>query len=264
MNRTYIICVALIYILTGSSCNRNIRYIYKKNHDIDSVITYPVISEPYKIKPNDILHIKITTTDQDINDLFSIDNQSNNMNRTQGSNSFYLTGFTVSDSGYVEVPVLGRLYANGKTIREFRNEVTETTFEYLKEAIIDVKLVSFKISFLGEVSNKGTIFIYQDNIDILEAMARAGGVTNYGNMREVTVVRDEENERLVYKLDLTKRELLTSNKFYLYPDDIVIVEPSSTKIVQMNVRDYMFFISALSSAVTTTVLVINLIGSSGN
>jgi polysaccharide export outer membrane protein len=260
MGRNLIFLTAFILIFIASSCNRNIRYIYKKDQGLDTIIEYPVNSEPYRIKPNDILHIKIITTDQKINELFSIDNQSNNINRTGSGNNFYLTGFTVSDSGYVEVPVLGTLKAGGKTVREFRSEVNEKTFEYLKEAIIDVKLVSFKISFLGEVSQKGTVNIYQDNIDILEAMARAGGVSDYGNMRKVTVVRQDEEKRMVYKLDLTERDLLTSNKFYLYPDDIVIVEPNKTKIVQMNIRDYLFFVSAITSAVTTTVLVINLFG----
>lgn len=260
MGRNLIFLTGFILLLIASSCNRNIRYIYDKDQGLDSIIKYPVNSEPYRIKPNDILHIKITTTDQAINDLFSIDNQANNVNRTGSGNNFYLTGFTVSDSGYVEVPILGSLYAAGKTVREFRNEVTDVTFEYLKEAIIDVKLVSFKISFLGEVSKKGTVYIYQDNIDILEAMARAGGAGDYGNIRKVTVVRQEDDKRLVYKLDLTKRELLTSEKFYLYPDDIVIVDPTNTKILQMNIRDYMFFISAITSVITTTVLVINLVG----
>ena len=106
--------------------------------------------------------------------------------------------------------------------------------------------------------NRGSIFIYQDNIDILEAVSRAGGISDYGNMKEITVVRQENDKRKVFKLDLTDRELLSSNKFYLYPDDIIIVDPIKAKMAQMNLRDYFFFFSAISSALSTTVIIISL------
>ena len=64
---------------------------------------------------------------------------------------------------------------------------------------------------------------------------------------------------MVYKLDLTDRELLTSDKFYLYPDDMIIVDPVKAKMVRLNLQDYMFFFSAITTALTTTVLVLNLI-----
>ncbi|MCF6366006.1 MAG: polysaccharide export protein [Bacteroidales bacterium] len=253
----------IILVMLSTSCNRRIRYIYKENQKNDTVYLYNVKSEPYKLKPNDVLHVKINTTDPEINKLFRLDEAGSSQNRSNNGGEFYLTGFTVNDSGYVQIPILGSILAENKTVQEFRSDVTEKTYKYLNNAIVNVKFVSFKISFLGEVNNEGSVFIYQDNIDILEAVSRAGGITEYGNMSKVTVVRKENNKRLVYNLDLTKRELLSSNKFYLYPDDIVIVEPIKAKIVQMNFRDYLFFFSALSSALTTTVIVISLF-STGN
>jgi polysaccharide export outer membrane protein len=258
MRKTIFYLSFFLFVLIIFSCNKRIRYIYQENFKSDTIYEYKVISEPYKLKPNDVLHIKITTTNPDINNLFKIDEQANNLSSSQGGGNFFLSGFTVNDSGMVQIPILGDLKASGKTVYEFRNEVIGKTQEYLKEAIVNVKLVSFKISFLGEVLNTGTQYIYQDNIDILEALARVGGVTEYADMRKVTVVRQEDDNRLVYKLDLTNRDLLISEKFYLYPDDIIIVEPIKAKIAQMNVRDYFFFFSAISSVLSTTVIVISL------
>lgn len=259
MNRIYFFITIISLLILSSSCNRHIRYIYKEDQKHDTIYEYNINSEPYRLKPNDVLYIRIITTDPEVNKLFKIDDQSNNVNRNSGGGNFYLSGFTVNDSGYVEVPVLGRISAQGKTVQKFRSDVTGRTFDYLNEAIVTVKLVSFKISFLGEVTKKGSIFIYQDNIDILEAVSRAGGITEYGNMREVTVVRQEKDKRLVYKLDLTERELLTSNKFYLYPDDMIIVDPVKAKMARMNLQDYMFFFSAITTALSTTVLILNLV-----
>ena len=258
MNRLSILSVALIILFFVSSCNRRIRYIYKENQKADTVFSYPVKSEPYRLKPKDVLHIKIVTTEPDINELFKIDEQNNNLNQNLNGGNFYLSGFTVNDTGYVQVPILGSIEAEGKTTAEFRNAVTTKTHQYLKNAIVNVKLVSFKISFLGEVKNKGPVYIYQDNIDILEAVSRAGGVTDYADMQNITVVRNENNKRLVYKLDLTNRAILTSDKFYLHPDDIIIINPIKAKIAQMNFKDYFFFFSAISSALSTTAIIINL------
>jgi len=258
MNRKIFIFILGILIIFSSACNKRVRYIYKKDKNQDTVYTYNVNSNQYRLKTNDVLHIRINTTDENINKLFVIGNQSGNNSRSNSGGEFYLSGFTVNDTGYVQVPILGTLPAAGKTVSEFRTDVTSKTHEYLNDAIVNVKFVSFKISFLGEIRHPGPIFIYQDNIDILEAIARVGGVSEYADLKKVTIVRKEKDKRIVYKLDLSNRELLTSKKFYLYPDDIIIVEPIKAKIAQMNIRDYLFFLSAFSSALTTVVLILNL------
>ncbi|NPA68941.1 MAG: hypothetical protein GXO50_10070 [Chlorobi bacterium] len=258
MKRILFFLLTVTLIIIFGSCNRRVRYIYKEDQKADSIYVYPVKSEKYRLKPGDVLHIKIITTEQKINNLFKIDEQTNNLNQNMNGGNFYLSGFTVNDTGYVQIPVLGALKAEDKTVTEFRSDVTAKAHEYLKDAIVNVKLVSFKLSFLGEVTHKGPVYIYQDNIDILEAVSRAGGVTDYADMSNVTVVRNQDGKRLVYKLDLTNRNLLTSDKFYLYPDDIIIVNPLKTKIAKLNLKDYFFFFSALSSMISTTALIISI------
>ncbi|NPA44024.1 MAG: polysaccharide export protein [Chlorobi bacterium] len=260
MNKKKYILIFSILIFLFASCNKSVRYIYDGEQDVDSTYMYQVKSSKYKLKPNDVLHIQISTTDEEISKLFKVGDLGGNNSRSNNGGEFYLSGFTVNDTGYVQVPILGFIPAAGKTVAEFREDVTRRTHEYLTDAIVNVKFVSFKISFLGEVNRKGPIYIYQDNIDILEAVARAGGVTEYANIKKVTVVRKEEDKRIVYNLDLSDRNLLTSQKFYLYPDDIIIIEPVKAKIAQVNIKEYMFFLSAISSALTTVVLVLNLLG----
>ncbi len=260
MTRKFFFFILILSVIATASCNRRIRYIYNKDHEADSIYTYAVKSQPYTLKPKDILHIKIITTDTEINKLFEIDAQNSNYQQSRNNQAFYLSGFTVNDTGFVQIPVLGSIKAEGKTVSEFRKEVISQTNRYLKDAIVKVKFVSFKVSFLGEIKKKGTLYIYQDNIDILEAIARAGGVTDYANMKDVVVVRQEEQKRLVYKLDLTQRELLLSEKFYLYPNDIVILRPVKAKIAQLNFKDYFFFFSALSTTLSTILIIINLFG----
>lgn len=257
MNKKIFIFLIVSSVILLNSCNKRIRYIYKKDQALDSVFSYKTNSKEYILKPNDLLHINIITTDKKINELFQVGDLSGNNSRSSSGGEFYLSGFTVNDSGYVQIPILGSVLATGKTVPQFRADVTSKTHEFLNDAIVNVKFVSFKISFLGEVKHEGPIYIYQDNIDVLEAVARAGGITEYGNMEDVTIVRKAKGNRIVYKLDLTNRALLSSERFYLYPDDIVIVKPVKGKTVKANLRDYVFMLSAISTSITTVVLVLS-------
>ena len=93
MKSKYILISSVIFIFFASSCNRKVRYIYKEDQKQDSIYIYPVKSEPYRLKPNDVLHIKIVTTEPDINALFKIDEQNNDLNRNSNGGNFYLSGF---------------------------------------------------------------------------------------------------------------------------------------------------------------------------
>lgn len=255
-----ILILIIISVIVLSSCN-NLRYIYSgdNTNKADSVYVYKNKVEQYKLKPNDVLHIKIITRNEKLNNIFAVDKQANDLNRNNNGGAFYLTGFTVSDSGYIQIPTIGKLHVAGKTMPEVRKLIKEEADKYLTNSILNIKLVSFKISFLGEVNAPSTLYIYQESIDILEALARVGGISSTGDMRNVMVRRPIPDGYKVYRMDLTKRELLESQKFYLYPNDIVIVEPRRGKRFRENTQDFTFILSVVSSTITTFLLVMTLI-----
>jgi len=251
-----ILLTILVILLFPSCISKTIKYIQDKDEIFEQVYEYENIPADYKIKKQDILYVKITSTNKDINEYFNLSARTNTTN-IQNSN-FYLDGFTVSDSGYIKVPVLGELQVEGLTVKEANDLLQQKTDEHLNNAIANLKLVSFYIDFLGEVHKQGRVTVMQDNINILDALAMAGGINDYGDKRNVLVVRKTKDGTKTFRVDLTQRDLLTSDKFYLLPYDMVIVEPVANKTFRMNITDYTLILTTLTSTITMVLLILNL------
>lgn len=254
------IIIFLLFSLFLSSCmHQKIRYIQDKNEVFEKIGEYSNHVPDYRIQTKDILYIKITSTNKEINEYFEIGTrQLGNSSGTQG-NSFYLMGFTVNDSGYVSVPVLGNIYVEGATVKEVQDLIQKKTDEHLNNAIATVKLVSFYLTFLGEINSQGKITVMQDQVNILDGIALAGGVSDYGNKKNVLIVRQTLDGTKTFRVDLTERKLLSSDKFYLLPNDIVIIEPLKRKSFQLGVRDYTLVLTTVTSTVTMVLLLANLL-----
>ncbi len=239
--------------------HNKIRYILDKNEVFENINEYENKAPDYQIQIDDILYIKINSTNKEINEYFELNSSRLNSQTNGQGNSFYLRGFCVNDSGYVKIPVLGNIFVQGFTIKEVQELVQKKTDSILNNAIATVKLVSFYVTFLGEVNSQGKITVMQDEINILDAISLAGGIADYGNKKNVLVVRQTKKGSKTFRVDLTERKLLTSEKFYMLPNDIVIVEPLKSKSFQLGIRDYSLLLTTVTSTITMVLLVINLL-----
>ena len=257
INQIVILAFVFGLLIASASCGRNTRYLYKKEkrNTPDTTIVFHNAPLEYHIQPYDVLYLNIQTTNEEINKYFAQDAERSQM----GDNRFYLSGYTVNDTGYIQVPVLGMFQVQGKTIKETREEIQERTATYVIDAIVNVKFVDFKITMLGEVPGQGVNYIYQEKIDILEAVARSGGVKSSGNKKNVIVLRETDTGKKMFRIDLTDRDLLTSDKFYLYPNDMIIVEQRQIKrFIGDNLRDFSSILSIMTTTISTTFLIISL------
>jgi polysaccharide biosynthesis/export protein len=254
-----LILFGLFFIMFMFSCtSRYYKYIQDKDEFFgDARSEFSNQPPDYKIRPHDILYVRIISNDDDINKQFNaVSSQNTNSSdmMIQSSTSF-LSNFNVTDSGYVTMPVLGRFKVINKTIDEVQQMVQERTNEKLKNAYTIVRLISFKITFLGEISGQGTKTFYQEKLNILEAIANAGGVNEYGDKSKILILRPTESGTKTYRIDITKRDLLESPGFYLLPNDMVIVEPMRFKTIQMNITNMLLYLSTISAIVTAVALI---------
>jgi polysaccharide export outer membrane protein len=257
LHSAYLLFFVSLSVILNSCNTKSIKYFEHKNRSQnDSVWFYPNgVQEEYKLHINDLLYIKILTTDNRINALFNIgENASNNSRSSQGG-EFFLSGFTVNDTGYIKVPVLGDFKVVGKTMPEVRKMVQARTDELLIKAITNVKLVSYKISFIGEVNTQGSILIYQERIDFPEALARVGGLTEYADIKHVKVLRPDSNGYTEFYVDLSDINFLKSQNIYLYPNDLVIVDENKNKAFRNATQDYFMLVSMLTSTISIFFLI---------
>ena len=162
-------------------------------------------------------------------------------------------GYTVSDSGTITLPILGDIYVVGSTIEEVKESIKTRASGYLKDAVVIVKLLSFKFTVIGEVNRPGTYKNFNNQLTVLDAIGMAGDITDYGNRNKILVVRPTYSGSKTYRIDVQRKDLLKSEGFFLLPNDIVIVEPIKSKPFQLNIPTMTLVLTSIS----TLILVLN-------
>ena len=249
--RGLIVIVAVVVML--SSCNRRTQLLYVNNISNENIKT-PKIPE-YILKPGDVLYIQIITQDPNVSNLFNNRGMGNaiqsNMFMSESTN--YLYGYSVSDSGFVQLPVLGKIKLAELSINQCRDTIQKRTEKYLTDGIAVVKLLSFKVTILGEVKSPGVKTNLKDNLTIFEGLGLAGDLTDYAQRTNVLLMRQTPDGVKSVRVNLQDKNLLFSEAYYLVPNDILVVEPRKGKLFSMNSPN----ISIYLSIITTTLLMIN-------
>ena len=250
----------LLLLIFVSSCTqyKKIVYLQHKENEVEQDTLqknnfFIKKNIDYKIQKNDILYVKILNPDKNNFALFNT--ESPYANRMHNEVSLYLEGNKVDDNGEISMPVIGKVKVAGMTIGEIRDKVQKLVDGYLNNSTVIVKLISFKITLIGEVSRPGVYNIYKNKITVLQAIGKAGDMTDYGDRTNILVVRTGDTEKKTYKIDLTNINLLSSEAYYLMPGDIVYVQPIKAKTFRTNIPTYSLFLSIL----TTFVLLLNYI-----
>lgn len=247
--------IAILVLATAlMSCNRRSQLMYMQN--IDETAEVPFATPPsYKLSPGDVLHIQLVTHSPEISMAFNNPTGIQFLSQGRDESSLYLSGYTVNPNGVVQLPFLGEAQVKGLTIDEARSVIQEKTNAMYKDASVIVKLASFKVTVVGEVRRPGVIRNFNDNLNVFEAIAAVGDINENGDRQKVLVVRPTNQGNKTYRLNLADKSVLSSEAFYLLPNDVVIVEPIGNKVFQMNLP----YINLTLSSISTIILLYNFI-----
>ena len=134
---------------------------------------------------------------------------------------------TVRPDGKIGFPLIGDVQAAGKTPRELDTEVTSALARFIKEPVVAVlveEINHFKVFVLGEVHTQGQLVLRQPT-RLLQALALAGGLTQYADKSNVVLVRTEDGRESRMRVDY--RKLVTGDRpesnYDLKPGDTIIV-----------------------------------------
>jgi polysaccharide export outer membrane protein len=246
---------ALLFITFSSCVNyKRFTYVQPVKSEADSVYLNNAVS--YKLQPADIVYVRITSLNKEITNIINPEvlNTGSVASGSPGSN-FYLMGYSIDNEGCIDLPNMGKIEIAGLTIGEAKEKIQAVAFETTTDSRVDVKLVSFKISVIGEVKSPGQYTIFNNKANIFEAIALAGDLTYNGNRKNVLIMRTVGDSVKTIKVDVTTRSLLSSNKFYLLPNDIVYIEPLKTTVFRLRVTDYSTFLTLITSTITAVLLI---------
>lgn len=181
-----------------------------------------------KIQANDVLSIKVYSTDVETAAPFNITpmSEAGNLNTLE---SIKLSGYLVDKQGVIDFPVLGRLYLDGLSISEAKEEIKEALKKYLKDPVVNIRLLNFTVTVSGEVNNQGSFSVFSERISLPDALALAGGLTDYANRTNLLIVRESNDTQIFNRIDLTSSAVFQSEYYYLKQNDLIYVEPIKAK-----------------------------------
>ncbi|MBN2166756.1 MAG: polysaccharide biosynthesis/export family protein [Marinilabiliaceae bacterium] len=252
IKKLYILYV-LLTLITIVSCRQKKELTYFNNLTDQEQLSTTLKGELYKIQPNDILYVDIQSLNPEINTLF---NPSKNSGFSGGTEqnfgtpaSQFLNGYTVDLNGEVNLPILGKVAVKSLTVEEAEKKIQTASDMFLKDAPVKVKLLSFKITVMGEVKKPGVYYNYNNFMTVLEALSMANGETDYSTIKNVMVIRSSDEGSKAYRIDLTKKDFINSQAYFLQPNDVVYIEPDRYKSLKINMPVYTLIMSTISTLV---------------
>lgn len=261
-NKLVDIIIVTAAALLAASCStvRNVAYFQDASDgDADTV----AVCREITAMPGDRLGIIVNSRDDKLSSLFNLGYATryigiDNISATNAGQQCGVQGYLVGPDGCIQFPVLGSVKIEGLT----RNGVAKLLEEELdskglvKDAVVSVDFINFKVSVLGEVSRPGQYPITRDKFTVFDALSAAGDLTIYGVRTNVTVIRTVDGSSVAYKLDLTNlSEMYASPAFYLQQNDVIYVTPNrmrsrQTTVNGNNVLSASFWVSVASLLTT--------------
>lgn len=235
----------LLFLLTGCVTQRDIEYLQKSNRTQKSYSEAEVLD--YRLKPNDELYIQFKSLDDPNANVFSMVNgQQSTSSMNLDPYAASLLSYAIDKEGYLQLPIIGNIMVKDKTLSEVRAILTDSLSHILSQPIVTVKLVNRYVSVLGEVRVPGHYAFSQDKLSIFDAIGMAGDMTLYSNRKEVTLTRNVKGENTLVKLDLTNPNILSSDFYYVRPNDMIYIKPLKKRIWGMPEFPFALILSSLS------------------
>jgi polysaccharide export outer membrane protein len=216
----------LLFILLQSCASRkNVAYLQDVNNNSNSQTEANY--EPV-LKNDDLLSIIVSANDPEITYMFNIPQiqGSYKVNENQDGIKTYL----IDTKGEIEFPVIGRIKLAGLTRTQAIDKLAEKIKPYITNPTINLRILNYKISVLGEVNKAGNYTINSERITLLEAIANAGDLTIYGRRDNILIIREKDDKKTYNRIDITKSDFINSDFYYLTQNDVVIVEPNKTRV----------------------------------
>lgn len=259
MNNTHtrrLLSIVFLGLLLGS-CSTPLKDLIYLN-EIETGRTY--VNRPnedeYRIRSNDQLFIQVISDDPLNAAFLNITNARTSSNVGSSTSSMELITFLVNEQGKITYPQLGELEVEGLTTTQLSDKIQAGVDQYLEGASVFVKLVNRTITVLGEVKSPGQKLMVKNQLSIFEALGAAGDMTDWGNRKNVKLIRELPQGKHIVALDMTDPRVINSPYYYILPHDIIYVE-HSTKVYGAKNLGYATPISILISILTLGLLIAN-------
>lgn len=205
---------------------------------------------------DDLLSITVMALDPESVKPFNLPIQLNAANQGYSIGAPSPPGYLIDADGQIDFPIIGKLKLAGLTRTQAIELLKEKLSNYIKDPTLNIRILNYKITVLGEVRNPGTFTIPNERVTLLEAIGIAGDLNITALRKNVLVIRDVDGKKTETRIDLTNSDLFSSPVYYLHQNDVVYVEPNRAKINSsvVNASNVGIVISIASLLTTVAVL----------
>lgn len=230
----------IVFLFVLASCKTYEKINYMQDVRVDTPVEVSV-NQGIRIQPQDMLSIVVSSKTPELAMIFNLPVVSYQAGSevVSGAGTQRLLGYVVDNNGEIDFPVLGKIKVAGLTRWEVQEYIKKTIIDagLMKDLVVTVEFMNFKISIMGEVNSPGTYIINGDKVTLLEALSMARDLTIYGKRDGVYVVREENGVRTTYNVDLRSVSLFDSPVYYLRQNDVVYVEPNKVRAGQSTINE---------------------------
>ncbi|MHA4809787.1 polysaccharide biosynthesis/export family protein [Flavitalea flava] len=245
---------ALFFIPAFTSCTSAKKLTYLQDVTPDQTLRgLPKPPPPYKIRVKDNLFVSINSQDPEMNKLIDPSSGAQIASNFEVPALKAVNGNLVQADGTIDLPMLGKVKVEGKTISEAEDQIKVSAKEFLKEVTVKVRVLSYKITVLGEVKTPGIYYNYNNYVTVLDAISLAQGTTDFAKLQDVLVLRNTVEGTKTFSLNLNSKSSLASGGFYLQPDDVVLLQPGKNKGIQQKLP----FAGVIVGSLTAILLLLN-------
>ncbi len=243
-NWPIVIIFLIVTILTSCVTNKDLTYLqYKGDPTPDTVAS--VTPASYKVQPSDNLFIRVVTPDPSLSEMFNtLPVTAYGITITEQTAD--LVSYSVDSSGTITIPYAGRLHVAGKTLDQITAEVEAELQSYLSDAAISVKLVNNYVSLIGEVERPGKYLIYKEHLNIFQALALGSDLGDFSDRQKIQIIRQTIGGTVVKEFSLTDRSILSSEFFYVMPNDVIYAMPVRGRFFRLNEFPFTYILSTLT------------------
>ncbi|MCB9322287.1 MAG: polysaccharide biosynthesis/export family protein [Lewinellaceae bacterium] len=222
--RIFILLLTGLCFGCGSVKHPEMMMLTEMQNELIKIDSLPVL----KIKTDDILNIQVASRNPETVRAFYQRGEAAvgaSGERALGAQE----GYRVDEEGNIYLPFIGKIKAEGETILQLRQNITDSLVQFIPDASIQVRFLNFRVTLLGEVNRPNTYIIPNERLTILEAIGMAGDFTPYARRNSVLVIRERAGSREFSRINTQDKSIFESPYFYLSPNDILYIEPLRAK-----------------------------------
>jgi polysaccharide export outer membrane protein len=198
------------------------------------------------IMPFDKLYINVLSIDPQTSQIF------NNTEEMRYNSNNSIIGYLVDEKGFINFPFVGKIAVANMTTAQASAKIQEALNDYVSNTSIIVKFVDNQVTVVGEVQRQGVYPFSHDKLNIYEAIGLGGGITRYGNRKNVILIRNEGDKIMHYRLNLSDSKISGKETYYILPNDVIVVEP--LKAISSSYANITY--TTILSTVTTLIAVL--------